>query len=160
MLVAVLSVFPLHGWRQLRLRWRRLARKSNRRCTQINADKRADWKRKSVSAKCIRCRARRSRGALPRLRGRGKQGDIVVTGPYCCLRTATLRWARSSALQNFAGTLSRSVDKRAQSAEGINVTMSRCSPRPRKRGSAPRIRPTRPAPTSASLIPTSKLPLH
>jgi hypothetical protein len=86
-----------------------------------------------------------SLGALPRLRGRGEQGDIVT--PALASSTLCIALTRTGPRPDLVsktcsnlGSSSRSVHDKAQNSEGPLCDESPCSPRPRKRGSAPRLR--------------------
>ena len=74
---------------------------------------------------------RRSRGALPRLRGRGEQGEI---GSHALFLAALYD-------RDFTMMFSLKIYETQKSA-GRTIGLphgSPCSPRPRKRGSAPRV---------------------
>ncbi len=82
----------------------------------------------------------RNCGALPRLRGRGAQRDIIDH----CLTLSTLYIALIGELRRvpfLRGRQSqpRSADDRAQHGQGFYRTTPPCLPRPRKRGNAPRV---------------------
>jgi hypothetical protein len=82
----------------------------------------------------------RNRGALPRLRGRGAQRDIIDH----CLTLSTLCIALIGELRRvpfLRGRQSqpRSADDRAQHGQGLYGTTPPRLPRPRKRGNAPRV---------------------
>jgi hypothetical protein len=89
---------------------------------------------------------RRTPGALPRLRGRGERRPIVTRA----IRWSTLCIAPIEDLERdaisragLARTLpdtSHLADDRAQHGAGLHLRTFPCSPRPRKRGNAPRIR--------------------
>jgi hypothetical protein len=88
----------------------------------------------------------RNRGALPRLRGRGERRSIVTYGiqlsKLCIVPTEVLQRClilRARRPRDLAPS-SRSADNRAQDGARRYIVMSLRSPRPRKRGSAPRLR--------------------
>jgi hypothetical protein len=86
----------------------------------------------------------RDRGAVPRLRGRWERRDTISNVlSLSALCISRLRTKRSDlAKGRHAGTSqtsSKSVNDRAQRVGGSCTHRSLCSPRPRKRGSAPRL---------------------
>jgi hypothetical protein len=92
----------------------------------------------------MRVNIRRDRGALPRSRGRGEQGDTLHQ-PFLWLRSVRFEHLEAWPVfkQNVSEALPRldRIGNRAESVRGQFVTMSPCSPRPRKRGSAPQLPP-------------------
>jgi hypothetical protein len=99
----------------------------------------------------------RNRGALPRLRGRGEQGEI---GSQCLARVVLylavieteprLGRVMLTSLGRYLNLASIDTVQSVNSGKA-SVTKSPCSPRPRKRGSAPGYQ---------ELIPTESLLLN
>ena len=117
------------------------SRSSGAGIRQQRCSTRDDFHRlRGPAAPVTRVNTRRSRGAMPRLRGRGERSDPLHT-PFLCQRSVMCRsriLGRCPALQADISQY-RSQNNIAQGRQGYDVTMFPWSPRPRKRGSAPRL---------------------
>jgi hypothetical protein len=91
-------------------------------------------------------RSNNRRGALPRLRGRGEQGRVVIDAfPFSTLCNRPVEDAERDSLLKargvrFSALATQSVDDRAQPSPRRHVQKFPYSPRPRERGSAPLLR--------------------
>ena len=100
------------------------------------------------SLRAPRSRSRRGRDpwSVPRLRGRGEQGDVPMPTPslsaLCIARTKDLSRDPKLQVPHLQGLApaSRAANNRVKHDRRNYVRLSPCSPGPRKRGNAPRLK--------------------